>query len=458
MVFTRFPVPGRTKTRLIPALGNEGAALLQRGMTLHTLAIADQFQRARGRDGVPSVEVRYEDGSAALMRAAFGPQRVYRRQPAGDLGTRLQSAFAESFARGARSVIAIGSDCPALEPVLLEQAFAALRTHDLVLGPARDGGYYLIGLTQPRPELFQDIAWGTEHVCEQTRTYAQQMGLVVHLLPVLDDVDEPADLPHWQRHRGRYLPDARAPRISVIIPTLNEEECVARAIASAATAAGVEVIVADAGHDRTGETARTAGATVIRCGPGRGRQMNCAARAARGDVLLFLHADTTLPENYADDLLTELSAPRVSLVAFPLRIEPANGRLHVIEALANFRARWLGWPYGDQALSVRAETFRALRGFCELPLMEDLDFVRRARRLGRVAVLSSPVRTSARRWLANGIIRTTLVNQACIIVWRLGLSVDRLARWRRPRCADVDGRHVRSSRPRSVSGRRRAPE
>ncbi len=426
IIFTRAPEPGRAKTRLIPALGADRAADLHRQMTLHTLAMADRFRTL----GDVSVEIRSAGGSIADLSTEFGRDRLYLRQNRGDLGARLHGALADVFSRGASSVVVIGSDCPALEPESLASAFAALRERDLVLGPARDGGYYLVGLRRPCAPLFRGVDWGTGQVVEQTIGRARQLGLEPVLLPMLDDVDEPADLPVWAAHGERYLREGRIPLLSVIIPALNEEGFVSAAVDSAAGEEDVEVIVVDGGSsDRTASAASQCGAIVVRSAPGRARQMNAGAEASRGEALLFLHADTRLPRGYKARVLGALT-PGVALAAFRLQIEPASPGLRWIARLANLRSRWLGLPYGDQAWALRAETFRQLGGFRELPIMEDFEFARRARRLGRIAILDVAVRTSARRWLAHGTGRTTLVNQLCVWGYVLGVPPRFLARLR----------------------------
>ncbi|MFZ5775117.1 MAG: TIGR04282 family arsenosugar biosynthesis glycosyltransferase [Thermodesulfobacteriota bacterium] len=191
ILMTRYPVPGHSKTRLIPALGPEGAALLQRRMTEQAVRLVRTFE---ARFPVEA-EVRYAGGGLAAMRAWLGNQPRLRAQGAGDLGTRLGRAFAEAFASGASAVVAVGADCPALAGEHLAEAFLALRRHELVVGPAKDGGYYLLGLAKPAPALFRDIPWGGGEVLAVTLARAAALGLRWHGLEPLADVDRPEDLP-----------------------------------------------------------------------------------------------------------------------------------------------------------------------------------------------------------------------------------------------------------------------
>jgi rSAM/selenodomain-associated transferase 1 len=194
IIFTRYPEPGNTKTRLIPVLGAEGAATLQRQMTEHKLAEVNQLLTFYPL----SVEVHFAGGNEQLMQEWLGSSLVYRRQSEGDLGDRMASAFQASFAAGMTAGVLIGSDCPDLNASLMAEAFQLLRQHDLVLGPALDGGYYLIGLRRLIPELFTGIPWSTAEVLQQTITIAKRLGLAVAKLPLLSDVDRPEDLSVWK--------------------------------------------------------------------------------------------------------------------------------------------------------------------------------------------------------------------------------------------------------------------
>jgi rSAM/selenodomain-associated transferase 2/rSAM/selenodomain-associated transferase 1 len=426
VVFTRYPEPRATKTRLIPLLGPKGAAGLQRLMTEHILRQAAKLRSCRRL----SVEVRYEGGSRRLMRRWLGPGLHYRLQEGGDLGKRMELAFKDAFAEGAEACIVIGSDCPGITQELLEDAFDQLAQNDLVLGPAADGGYYLIGLRNEVAgptvsRLFTGITWGTGEVLTQTLKTARGLGLRVAKLELLRDVDRPEDLVVW-----RNVLSKTTGRISVIIPTLNEVDNVAAAIASAGSGADVEIIVADGGSDDgTQGRASSLGLKMLTSPHGRARQMNKAAALAAGDILLFLHADTLLPRYFDVLVRSVLARPGVAAGAFEFRLDARRWGLRVIERLVNWRSRRLQMPYGDQAIFMKARTFRAAGGFPALPIMEDFELVRRLKRMGRIEVVPAPVVTSARRWLSLGVLRTTLINQLTIAAYLLGISPSRLADW-----------------------------
>lgn len=190
IIFSRYPEPGKTKTRLIPALGAEGAAVLQRQMTEHTFAQVKELQGVR----LVSVEVYFVGGNQHLMQRWLGTSVIYRQQAEGDLGRRMAIAFQTASEAGYERIVIIGTDCPDLNAQLMVKAFQSLEQHDLVLGPAQDGGYYLIGLRRLIPELFTGISWSTAEVLQQTTSIAQKLKLAVTFLPILSDVDRPEDL------------------------------------------------------------------------------------------------------------------------------------------------------------------------------------------------------------------------------------------------------------------------
>lgn len=428
-VFTRYPEPGTTKTRLIPALGADAAACLQHAMTTHVLTVAAAIAADRGS----AVEVRFGGGNETRMREAFGRGFRYRAQGDGDLGNRMQNCFRDSFQSGARRVVIVGSDVPGIGADVLESAFEGLRTHDLVIGPANDGGYYLIGLRADVPEIFRNVPWGTQAVLRRTLEIAAGLGLSVRTLPTRADVDRPEDLQVLDKAWGQARLAEAVCRVSVIIPTLNESSRIDSAlIGLRVDDPGVEIIAADGGStDNTAEQANAHGVKVLMAEPGRAKQMNAGAAAATGGILVFLHADTRLPENFTTHVRSILRNPDVAAGAFAFRLD-ADGRAYrILERLVNWRSRALRMPYGDQALFMKARTFRVLGGFPDLPVMEDFEMVRRLKHHGRISIAPAPAVTSARRWREHGFLKTTIRHQWLIAGYCLGVPPQRLTK-RRP--------------------------
>ncbi|MCL2931502.1 MAG: TIGR04282 family arsenosugar biosynthesis glycosyltransferase [Trichodesmium sp. MAG_R03] len=198
IIFTRYPKPGTTKTRLIAALGAEGAANIQSQMTKITITKAKKLSNMMSL----LVEVRFAGGNLQLMknwlRDDLELDLKYQEQGTGDLGERITRAFESAFNQGVKSVVVIGTDCPSLTHEIMLEAFTKLTKSDVIIGPATDGGYYLIGLKKIIPELFQGINWGTSEVLSKTVAIAQNLNLAIDYLPELSDIDRPEDLEKLQ--------------------------------------------------------------------------------------------------------------------------------------------------------------------------------------------------------------------------------------------------------------------
>ncbi|MCK5194437.1 MAG: TIGR04283 family arsenosugar biosynthesis glycosyltransferase [Desulfobulbaceae bacterium] len=221
--------------------------------------------------------------------------------------------------------------------------------------------------------------------------------------------------------------------ISVIIPTLNEEKVLDTTLKHLKEAE-VEVIVSDGGStDQTLLIARSRGLHVISSPAGRSLQLNRGAKASNGDILLFLHADTLLPAGFTDHVIKTLETPGVAAGAFRLSVDDNRTIFRIIEAGANLRSSLLQMPYGDQALFMKRKIFRKVGGFPSVPIMEDFSLVCTLRKQGRIQTLPEHVITSARRWISQGPIRTTLKNQCMVAGYLLGISSGCLARFYRVR-------------------------
>jgi len=220
--------------------------------------------------------------------------------------------------------------------------------------------------------------------------------------------------------------------LSIIIPTLNEAAVLGTTLARLRDEENCEVIVVDGGsNDTTLALAESAGCKTISSAKGRGTQMNAGAAAAKGKVLLFLHADTLLPNNFSRLILDTVCLPSFAAGAFSLAIDSPTRSLTTIAWFANLRSRLLQLPYGDQALFVTRDMFNAVGGFPEMAIMEDFVFIRKIQKEGKIIILPERAITSARRWQNIGIVRTTLINQAIVFGHSLGVPPAILARWYR---------------------------
>jgi rSAM/selenodomain-associated transferase 1 len=199
IVYAKRPLPGYAKTRLGKGIGMEDAAGLYARLLYQYLVglVGAELEKTVVELSVASSE------DVPFFAAAF-PELVVQPQIDGDLGQRMAASFARAFERGAASVVLTGSDIPGLDSTLVRAAFDALETAPIVLGPAADGGYYLIGTRVPNVPLFEGIAWSTERVLEQTTALARVQGLEVAYLPQLYDVDTIVEYERWRAARSAH--------------------------------------------------------------------------------------------------------------------------------------------------------------------------------------------------------------------------------------------------------------
>jgi rSAM/selenodomain-associated transferase 2/rSAM/selenodomain-associated transferase 1 len=423
VIFARIPRAGSTKTRLIPALGADVAAAIYEELVQRTLEQARRFQNRMGT----RCTVFITGGTIDEAKEVFGADFDYCLQCEGGLSERLGHAVKYAFTEATQKVIIIGSDCPGLMEDDLQIASDALQVADVVIGPALDGGFYLIGMKREEPGLFQHIDWSTSRVFTQTAARVQALHRQLHTLRDLADVDYPEDLLALRQRTGCVSDALQTERgkLSVVIPTRNEGANLATTLSTVGEPDDrLEIIVVDGGStDDTLEIARRHGCRAFESYPGRGRQMNAGAAVATGEYLLFLHADTCLPMGFRQEVERVLANGFVC-GAFPLQIAGGRFSFRLIEKGVAWRSRFWQLPYGDQALFCRAEDFYDMGGFKSVPIMEDFELVLRFRKQGRIGIARDAVRTSARRWQKKGVIRTTIINQLCLIAHTLGCSYE----------------------------------
>ncbi len=221
-------------------------------------------------------------------------------------------------------------------------------------------------------------------------------------------------------------------RISVVVPSWRDAENLQKLLPELARRNGVaETIVVDASGDGKAEQiALASGATFIASStPNRGEQMNLGAAAASGDVIIFQHSDTNLEDAHLTAIEAAMAEPNVIGGAFFRKFDGRHPRLMWLETVARFLTSHGGTLYGDQSIFVRRDVFMKLGGFAKIPLMEDVEFSRRLRGAGKIAVLDPPVESSARRHLRKGAWQTSIQNGLFIVLYNLGVSPHTLHRW-----------------------------
>ncbi len=229
-----------------------------------------------------------------------------------------------------------------------------------------------------------------------------------------------------------------APKISIIIPVCNEAERLPILFERLESIKADEVVFVDGdSEDNTkdrlegwlAEQSKHTKRKVVFSSRGRGKQMNAGEHAAEGDILLFLHADTGLPGGGIDLILESMKKEEIQGGAFYLQIDSPHFFLAWVSKMANFRSVVLKLPYGDQAFFVRQKVFQKMGGYRPMPLMEDVEFIQRLKKTGKIILLKTPVVTSARRWEKQGYYYTSLRNMMLLGLYFLKVSPARLARW-----------------------------
>ncbi len=427
VLMTRYPEAGKAKTRLIPHYGPAGACALHKAMAEFTLkeclSIACEVQvhyTGADHDDMTSWLHIFTQNKSRHIQSTLN----YIPQTEGDLGDKIFAALDTASSspinkNTKQKIIIVGSDCPQNRKDNLRHAFELLNTYDCVIGPSTDGGYYLIAFALPvqnsdflhkkiRP-LFQNITWGTHLVFEQSMAKIKENQLNYYLLPILNDVDTPKDVPQ---------------KISVIIPTLNEEDNLSKLLSNIPHAFNIELIVSDAGStDKTSEIAAYYNAKYLNCAKGRSAQILTASQKASGEILFFLHADSILPALWDVHIRNTLNNKDNSLGYFRFGIAEKFWTKNIIEWATNsIRCKYFKLPFGDQGLFVRTSDFKDWN-LPQVPILEDVFLVKKAKKYGRLAEVKATLYTSGRRWFKHGFIRTTLMNWCVLLCAKLGMNL-----------------------------------
>ena len=426
IVYAKAPVPGQVKTRLIPKLGADGAARLHHAFVADTLAMANSLAETF------DVELHTD-----IPTEAWPWPGVRGLQSAGDLGVKLYATLRQALDAGRPLALIVGSDSPTLPARFLAE-LAGLDA-DVVLGAAKDGGYYAIGCRKIHPEMFAGVEWSSSNTRAQTEGAIRRCGLSMATGPEWFDVDEPEDLELLIRPglAGGTLEVLRdcglVPWLSVVIPVLNEAAAIGATLdAVAGLGAGVEVIVVDGqSDDDTARIARDHGAIVLSAPRGRGLQLKTGAERANGEVLWFLHADSIPPPGAIQSIREALETARVVGGNFDLVFDGGSRAARNLTRIYP-HLRKLGLCYGDSGIFVKREVYRAAGGFRAYPIFEDLDLIKRLRRHGRFLHLGARIVTSSRRFEGRSFGLTFAKWTAMQVLYWAGVHPEVLGRWYAP--------------------------
>lgn len=412
--FIKAPIAGKVKTRLAKRIGDERALAVYEMLIKHLLSLPVPLFCERF--------IAYDTPNISSTLPPYLQNEKLFYQEGEDLGEKMAHAFEYLFAKGYKKVVLVGSDIPNLSGNMIEEAFHALSHKDAILSPTADGGYYLIGFNANTftKEAFEGMTYSTPLVFKQTK--ARLANRMVAEGKKLRDIDTLEDL-------KAYDPTYPTKRLSVIIPVYHENEALLQTLEvlyANADKDDFEVIVIDTLERTTVESLHVKQPIRIGYAPkGRASQMNEGERMAEGEMLLFLHADTHVPQHW-DTLIK----PSYQAGAFSLEIRSKHWGLRCIQVFANLRAVLTQIPYGDQGQFFKASLFRELGGYAPMPIMEDVEIMKRLKKQGTsITLLDAHMSTSARRWEKEGMFYTTLRNRVLSFLYWIGVSPIKLSRF-----------------------------
>lgn len=377
IIFTRVPLPGKTKTRMMPYLTAVQCA------KLHSCFLADIRKECERMEADIFVYYTPEDEERLdVLKQILGEEKNYAPQKGENLGTRMYEAIADVLEMGYESCILIGTDIPEIRTEYLEKAFSVLDHKKVVFGRTEDGGYYLVGMKQAYPEVFGLKSYGHKKVLEDTIKELEKDQIPVGYTQTLSDMDTPEDLRGYRKRMtqdrrlqesetGRYL--ARNVRISVIIPTYNEEKNIKKIQHQLEDLKDrCEILFVDGeSTDQTRELIDQ-GYRVINCRKGRAVQMNEGAKQSTGDILFFLHCDSELPPHPLEEIRRVMKDHRAG--CFGIAFHSRNFFMFTCRVISNHRVKDRKVMFGDQGIFVDRDLFFEAGMYQELPIMEDYQF------------------------------------------------------------------------------------
>lgn len=400
IVFTRVPIPGQTKTRMMPYFSPEECA------KLHENFLKDIAQECEKVNADIFVCYTPEKGKAYLEKL-FRKAKEYISQTGEGLGERMYQAIEYVLEKGYDSCVLIGTDIPELKCSDLEYAFRLLDVNDVVFGPTVDEGYYLVGMKRPVCEVFEKKTYGTGNVLEQTVQPLQEMGLTIGYVRRLQDMDDRDDITAYRSrmrrqkllqntHTGRYL--LKKQKISIIVPIYNEETTIEKLQEQLENLQGkCEIILVDGGSTDATLSMIRPGFKVLHSEKGRANQMNLGAKESTGDILFFLHSDSELPKRPLEEIKAVIKDHEAG--CFGIAFNSRQFFMWTCRVISNHRIKDRKVMFGDQGIFITRELFFKAGMFPALPIMEDYQFSLTLKEMGvKLGIARHRIYTSDRRF------------------------------------------------------------
>ncbi|KSV57802.1 TIGR04283 family arsenosugar biosynthesis glycosyltransferase [Acetivibrio ethanolgignens] len=399
IIFTRVPIPGQTKTRMMPYLTPGQCA------RLHRCFLIDIGRECKKCASELFVAYTPKD-KKEVLRSLLGEAKYFSQQGLG-LGDRMLHAIQYVLGKGFDSCVLVGADVPELTSKCLEEAFSVLEKKEVVFGKTVDGGYYLVGMKRPVKEVFSIASYGHSRVLEQAVIELEKKGITSGYTRTLWDMDDRSDLRGYrdrmrrdkrlqQSTTGKYL--MRTSKISIIVPIYNEEKTIERLQNQLWPLRGrCEILFVDGGStDRTLERLSSE-FRVLHSEKGRANQMNLGAKESTGDILFFLHCDSELPDRILEQIRYVMKDYRVG--CFGIAFHSKNFFMFTCRVLSNHRVKDRRVMFGDQGIFVDRELFFEVGMFPALPIMEDYQFSLTLKERGeRPGIAKKRIYTSDRRF------------------------------------------------------------
>lgn len=400
IVFTRVPVPGQTKTRLMPYFSPQECA------RLHTCFLKDIARQCK--DTQADLFVCYTpDDKGNALKNIFGEDAIYFPQMGESLGEKMYEAIQTVLAGDYDSCVLIGTDVPEIRRADFDYAFRLLDVHDVVLGPTADGGYYLVGMKKPVREVFENQTYSHASVLENTAEAARQAGYTVGFARELHDMDEKEDIREFRNRMrknlalqksetGRYL--IKKQKISIIVPIYNEESTIEALQKQLVPLLDkCEILFVDGGSKDKTLSMIDSRFRVLHSEKGRANQMNLGAKISSGDILFFLHSDSELPKHPLAEIRYVMKDHLAG--CFGIAFHSKHFFMWTCRVISNHRIKDRKVMFGDQGIFIDRDLFFQAGMFPELPIMEDYQFSLTLKEMGiKLGIAKHRIYTSDRRF------------------------------------------------------------